>query len=357
MKKKFLFLSVFLFFALSCSSGLLKYEKAKEEFKNDEFDRQVKIVEPEEDKNQATVLAPTPAVTEPEPKVSVKPVAKKSSKKKTPSSKTKTTKSKAAAQQLAAKPLTRQPDIEDSEGFNNIRRPPVDPFHVGEKIIHEISYLGATAGTLSLTVNPYAIVNGRKAYNFHISIKSSSFFSNIYAVDDEVTTYLDYENLVPGAFKLNIRDSGQVKEARAFFDFNTLTANYWEHRYTEKNGHEEKKMNWSILPYSQNAFSAIFYMRVFKFEVGKEYSFRVADDGKNVVFKAKVLEKIKLHTDAGDFNAIKMKAEIVSRGNLAKASDFYMWVSDDDHKYILRIEVKLPIGSLVSEATEIKEGD
>jgi hypothetical protein len=97
-------------------------------------------------------------------------------------------------------------------------------------------------------------------------------------------------------------------------------------------------------------------MRVFKWQVGKQYSFRVADDEKNVLFKATALERTKLKTDVGTFNAIKIKAEVQTRGNLAKATDFYMWLSDDERKYILRIEVKLPVGSLVSQVTSIKEG-
>ncbi len=328
----------------SCSS-LLKYEKNKAEFKNEEFDKKVQIIEPEQTKTEEP-LPVAPAVAEaPDAKVEKKPVVKVK---------------KAIPRKATAKKepeiLTRQPDVEDSVGFNNQRRPPVDPFRVGEKVSHEVSYLGASAGLLTLAVQPFAVVNGKKSYNFFIDVKSSSFFSRIFAVDDQVRTYVDYDTLVPQVFKLDIRDSGQVKEARSYFDLENLKANYWEHRYTEKGGHEEKKASWTILPFSQNPFSAIFYMRVFKYEVGKEYTFRVADDEKNVVFRAKVLEKTKLSTEAGDFPAIKLKAEIVSRGNFSKASDFYIWISDDDRKYILRLEVKLPIGSLVSEVVSIKEG-
>lgn len=347
MIKRILFLIFCSFFVLACSS-LLKYDKSQGEFKNEEFDKKVIIVEPEESSVAVSADVSTPAAT-----VAKTPPLKTVNKAPAIGVKSKPVKKDKKSVSI---PLKRQPDLEDSEGFDNQRRPLVDPFKVGEKVIHEVSYLGATAGELVLWVKPYAIVNGRKNYNFFIDIKSTSFFSSVYAVDDQVQTYVDFENLVPGVFKLNIRDSGQVKEARSYFDFNTLKADYWEHRYTKKSGHEEKKLNWSILPYSQNPFSAIFYMRVFKWNVGKEYSFRVADDEKNVVFKAKALEKTKLKTDAGTFDAIKLKAEVVSRGNLAKASDFFMWLSDDERKYVLRIEVKLPIGSLVSEVIEIKEG-
>jgi hypothetical protein len=359
------------FITASCSS-LIKYKPAKDEFKNVEFEKKVKIVEAPSEVNKALL----PNLVEDQTDMN-KPqtshasgddkVENKSSKKDKKSKLIKSTKS-SGSRELKKKILSqviqvpgeeaafRQPDLEDREGFANKRRPLVDPFRVGEIIEHKVAYLGATAGTLKFLIKPFAVVNGKKSFNFIIDLKSTAFFSKVYAVDDVVQTFVDYEELVPHVFKLNIRDSGQVKEAQSYFDNINLKADYWEHRYTEKNGHEEKKLTWSILPYSQNPFSAVFYMRVFKWTIGKEYSFRVADDEKNVIFRGRALEKTTLNTEAGKFNAIKIKAEVYSRGNLAKATDFYMWISDDDRKFILRIEVKLPIGSLTSEVVEIVKG-
>lgn len=387
-----LFLLISFFCLVSCSS-FLNYKKEKAMFKNAEFEKKVTIIETEEVKpaeeqpttpvlgalptdNKSNVSPKTssegasalaPAEQKPVDKSKNKrvstPVARKNPKGKNSNTAAKQTQTEEAATSASddkTKTVVnsrRQPDIENSDGFvGNSRRPPEDPFRVGEIVKHDVSYLGASAGTLTLKVGPFAVVNGRKSYNFNIDLKSNSFFTRIFAVDDQVQTFVDYENLVPHVFKLNIRDSGQVKEAQAYFDNESLRADYWEHRYTEKHGHEEKKMSWTMLPYSQNAFSSIFYMRVFKFTDGKEYSFRVADDEKNVLFKAKVVGREKLKTAAGTYSAVKIKAEVYSRGNLAKASDFFMWLSDDDRKYLLRIEVKLPIGSLVSEAIEIQPG-
>jgi len=345
---KFYVAIAFCFVTASCSS-FLKYNKIKSDFKTEEFDKKVKIIETEEveeteeiDKNHKTIMPP--AAVELTPAVKKKSVA------------VKVIKNNIKIIKAVQTPLKRQPELEDNEGFDNQRRPLIDPFKIGEKITHEVSYLGAGAATLTLAVKPYALVNEKKNYNFFIDIKTYSFFSRVYAVDDQFQTYLDYETLNPGAFKIDIKDSKQVKEARAFFDYDNLKANYWEHKYTEVNGHEEKKLNWTILPYSQNLVSAIFYMRVFKWTLGKECLFRVADDEKNVIFKAKALEKVILKTEAGNFNALKLRAEVVTRGNLSKARDFFIWLSDDDRKYILRIEVELPVGSLVSEVVEIKAG-
>lgn len=331
---KCLFLTLFL---VGCSSGFLKVDKQEQLFKNSEFEKKVQIKEVE-----PAPVAPEAPVVVVKKDVPPAPVKIKTKKEKKSS---------------AAVPLKRQPELEDSEGFNNERRPVADPFRVGEKVILSVSYFAASAGKLTLAVKPFVEVNGKKSYNFLTEIKSSALFSNFYSVQDQVETYLDYENLSPYVFKLQVKESAQIKEAQSFFDQKTLKANYWEHKYTEKNGHEEKKLEWDLLPFSQNAFSSIFYMRVFKWTIGKEYSFRVSDDSKNIVFSAKALEKVKLQTDAGTFNAIKIKADIVARGALKQTGDLFIWISDDDRKFILRVEAKIKIGTLVAEAIEVIPGN
>lgn len=334
---------VMLLFTLSCASSYLKYKGEKDIFKNTDFEQKVQI-KPEVPVQKDSVASPPLPETSKttKPSVQISPV-------KNPKQ------SKAKAKSI--EPLNRQPDLEDNQGFEgNSRRPIIDPFTENEAVVHSVSYFSAEAGKLTLKVMPFVEVNGRKSYNFLTDLKTSGIFSTFYSVDDQVETYVDFQDLTPHVFKLHIKESGQLREGRSYFDHKTLKANYWEHKYTEKNGNEEKKQEWDIQSFSQNAFSGIFYMRIFKWEIGKEYSFRVADDQKNIIFKATAVKKEKLSTPAGEFNAIQIKAQIASRGALEQAGDLYFWISDDDHKYVLRIEAKIKIGTLVSEVIQIKPG-
>lgn len=353
---RFLALVVFL---VSCSSGILKYkgDKPIDIAKNSDFEQQVVIKGDEPTTEQTKPTDSTAKITE--PKKEAEPVKSTATDKKntkaTKSSKKK--KSKEVTPEAPAAPQVRQPEVEDSEGFDpGQRRPKVDPFQVGEVVTHSVRYFAAQAGVVNFKVKPFVEVNNKKSYNFLIDLKSSGIFSNFYSVDDQVETFVDYADLVPHVFKLHLKESAQLKEAQSFFDLKNLKATYWENKYTEKDGRTEKKLEWDILPFSQNAFSGIFYMRVFKWEIGKEYSFRVSDDQKNIIFKGTAMKKEKLDTDAGEFNTIKIKAQIVSRGMLEQAGDIYFWISDDDHKYVLRIEAKIKIGTLVSEVTSITPG-
>ena len=344
-------LLIYLFLS-GCSTNYLKYDKEDKLRQNSEFEKEVVVKEIPEirlgDAPAKATLSPSAAAEVAH--VPVKKIPEVKPKKKVNAAKVKTT-------TVDNKPKAREPDVENAEGFDfGSRRPQVDPFVVGEEVVHSVSYFGAEAGKLTLQVRPFVEVNNRKSYNFYMGLKTSSLFSKFYSVDDYVETYIDFEELVPHVFKLSARESGKLVSANSFFNNKTLKATFWEKKYTEKNGEEEKKLAWDILSYSQNAFSGIFYMRVFKWDIGKENSFRVADDEKNIAFKATAMEKVKLDTDAGRFNAIKIKATVLTRGALTQAGDFYIWISDDDRKIILRLEAEIKIGKIVSQIEEYKSG-
>ncbi|MGZ3797321.1 MAG: DUF3108 domain-containing protein [Pseudobdellovibrionaceae bacterium] len=369
------------FLLLSCSAAPLKYEKTKELEVNTEFDKAVKIEEVPASAG-GTLAAPAlsknlPPKSEalPEPKatpseseknlmapkavadmtsLNSKPKNHKLNNKKIRGKRAKDL-GKEKKSQEPALPLRRQPEFEDDVGFQG-RRPIKDPFRVGEVITHEVSYFKTSAGNLRLKVEPMVNVNGRKAYNFVTEIATSPMYSHIYSVDDRVETFVDYETLVPSVYSLHVKESGQLREARMLFDDKTSQATYWEKKVTKKSGVEEKKQSWDILPYSQNVFSAIFYMRNFQWEPGKEIAFRVADDEQNLIFKGKCIRRERIETELGEKDAVVIKPEVILKGAFKPVGDIYIWLSDDEHHYPLRIESKIKIGTLVSEIISLIPG-
>lgn len=367
----------------SCTQKFLSHEKSKELGKNAEFEQVVQIIEVPADEigalsggsylmppsTSSQVSPPPPAPAHPlngqqltGSQSSPQRTAESALDKKVPApkktQKPQSVKSAPGKSEIieSKKMEPRLPEIESSEGFIG-RRPVVDPFRVGEKVTHSVNYFAMKAGTLTLETRPFAMVNGVKNYQFRTSIKTASFFDSFYSVDDYVDVLMDYNQLTPGVFALHVKESAQLKEAQMFFDFEKLRATYWEKKITEKDGEENKKLEWEIAPYAQNVFSAAFYMRVFRWEVGKENAFSVADNEKNLVFRAKAIRKEKLQTAIGEFDAIVIRPEIELKGKYNPVGDNYIWLSDDDRKLILRIESKIKIGTLVSEVIDIQKGN
>ncbi|MFN8846865.1 MAG: DUF3108 domain-containing protein [Bdellovibrionales bacterium] len=329
---------------VGCSS-ILKVDKQEELQLKSDLDQRVVIEEVKptqaEFNTDHAAPPPPPLLKEEKAAVKTKTAVKKSSKKIEP----------------VVLPWGREPSIEDGEGFY-LRRPLQDPFRVGEVIKHEVFYnlFRVTAGEMEFQTLPFKVVNGRKAYQFQLALKTTSLFSSFYAVDDKVVTLIDYDLWLPRLYSLHVKESSQLREARSYFDFEKLKAVYEEKKITSKKGVEEKRQEWEILPYSQNVFSVIYYMRLFAWKDGKEYSFRVADDGENLVFKGKVVSRETLKTPIGEMKAIKIKPEFTVKGAFKPVGDIYIWLSDDARKIPLRIESKIKIGTIISQIMDYQPG-
>lgn len=349
---KIIFLLLVAIVFVSCSS-IMKSDKAKIIEKNAEFEGAVQIVRTEEASDVAPpgdVVKPAPAPTPVNKTVKTKTVKKTTTKKTLTKKDGKVTTPEPEAPVVVRRP----PELEDDAGFDG-RRPLVDPFTVGEEVVHDVSYFKVSAGELRLSVKPFAYVNGKKSYNFVTKIKTVGVFSNFYSVDDWVETLVGFDDLVPSVFEMHVKETNQLRESKMLFDNQNHRATFWEKKVTKKDGVEEKKYEWDIMPYAQNVFSIFYYMRAFKWETGKEYSFHIAHENENIVFKGKALRREVLETKLGPMKAIVIQPEITLKGNLKPIGDNFIWLSDDEHKYLLRIESKIKIGTLISEVIQIKK--
>ncbi len=245
-----------------------------------------------------------------------------------------------------------EPEIEGSESFIG-RRPLVDPFRVGEVVTLELSYFGVVAGDMTLEVRPFKQVNRRKAYHFVGSVRSTSVFAMFYAVDDWVETFVDFQDMIPFNYSLHVKETKQLREVRSYFDWQKQRGFVWDKKVSKEKGIEEKNYEWDILPYSHNVFSAPFYMRVFKLEPGRKIQFRVGHEGKNILVTADILRRDRLSTEVGDLNTIVVRPKIEIDGVFKPVGDVLFWLTDDDRKFLVRIESKIKIGKIVGQVKRL----
>lgn len=247
------------------------------------------------------------------------------------------------------------PEFEDQESFLK-RRPVVDPYRVGEKLTYEMSYFGVRAGDLQLEVAPFVYVNGRKSYHFIARGQTAAVFEVFYAVDDWLETFVDFEDMIPYSYALHVKESKQLRETRCFFDWKKKLAHFWDKRITKEDGVEEKKLDWNIQDFSQNVFSAPFYLRSFKLEPGKKIQYRMAHEKDNIMLTGEVLRREKIETPMGEIDTVVLKPQIDVGGVFKPIGDIFIWLTDDDRRFIVRIESKIKIGKIVAQLKSIDKG-
>lgn len=333
-----------LFLIVSCATSDKGFNRASIE-KNEEFEKVIKIekIEPKKEPSKKSVKG-----SENKSK-KIKPAKNKKAHKK----KKKIKKVKKAVAKKKKSKAKKQPRLEDSENFDG-RRPLVDPFREGEKIVLGVSYFGVEAGTFTLEVAPMVHVNGRKSYHFKYHVKSSPLFAMFYTADDISETFVDYQNLLPYSYEVHVNESKQVRETKVFFDHKKKKATMWDKKKRKGKALEERKLNWNLLPYSQNVFSVPYYLRTFTFKVGKKLKVRVGHEGKNIIMTAEVLRKEKLYTDIGVFDTFVIKPSFDVEGKFKPTGENLLWLTADDRKFIVRLESKIKIGTIVGKIKKLK---
>lgn len=230
-------------------------------------------------------------------------------------------------------------------------------FRAGERIVFDITYFGATAGQLELSVLPEKLVAGRATYHFRAIATSTSIFSLFYRVNDVAESFMDTGGLFSHKFLIKLDESRQNRDVLELYDQNKRKAYYWSKLETPTKGVQKDQSEIDLVPYTQDGLSSFFYVRTLPLEDGKVYEFPMVNNGKLRTVRVTVVRRENLTTKEGEFKTIVVKPEVVLDGILQQNSgDSFMWISDDADRQILKIDAKIKVGSVIAYLRERTSG-
>ena len=218
-------------------------------------------------------------------------------------------------------------------------------FDVGEKLQYDIRYLGVTAGYFTTEVLPSKVVNERKVYHLQAKAKTVKLFELVYRVDDSIESFWDYDGLFSHRFAMDLDESKQNRKLIELYDYDKNKSFYWNRVDNTEKGFSEQKAEFDIQPWSQDLLSGLFYVRVMEMpkEPGAEVRFPVIVDGKPWETAVQFLKKEKIYAGGKDRDAIAYHLVNYQNGEV-KNKDNILWISDDEHHYVLRVEAKVKVG-------------
>lgn len=238
------------------------------------------------------------------------------------------------------------------------RRPKIDPIWIGEKIWMDATWLSmAKAGELVLEVLPYKEINGRKVYDFKGAAKTSDLISLVYKAEDWIESFVDYEGLFPYRFIMHGDETKHIRNTLELFDHGAKKqyVHIHDNRIQQGEIHEEKGYK-DLTPFSQDTISSIYYARTLDYPDGAVVRFPTTTGGSQFETQLTVVAREELSTPMGKMRAIKTKVETRLRGVLQQQGDAYIWLSDDDRKFLLRFEAKVKIGWIAGITKQIEKG-
>ncbi len=238
------------------------------------------------------------------------------------------------------------------------RRPTKDPLWLGEQLVYDISYFGVSAGEFTMAVEGYKTINGRKVYHTKGVAISSSVFSVFYRLNDMVESFLDYEGLFSHRFHIVLDETKQTRDSLELNDSEKSQTYYWNRWNHKTRGYSEVKEFKPIPRFPQDSMSAMYYLRmILPISDGQMVTFPVVSEGKYWDAEITALRREEFNSPAlGKVRTIVLKPETKYQGILQKRGDSFLWFTEDEHKYMVKMEAKVKIGTVHATLKRIIPG-
>lgn len=225
----------------------------------------------------------------------------------------------------------------------------------GEKFIFEVSFIGVTAGKVTIQTLPKVLINNKNHYHFSAEMESAEYYSYIYALKDRLESFVEEDQFLPVKYFLIQRESGQKVDDLQIFDHENLKTTFWYKR--EKKDKDKKEKKEAYIPkYYQDSFSPLYFMRGFPLKKGDIYEFPVVTRAKYWLLKVMVVGEEEIKVMGKKVKAIKLAAETHFPGVLKKSGDIHFWYSADKLRKLLKFTAKVKIGTVEGILVDYAEG-
>jgi len=233
-----------------------------------------------------------------------------------------------------------------SAGTAPFRRLNPMPFEVGEKLAYDLRFVGVTAASFNMEVRPVKFIDDHQVYEIGAHAKTVKLFEFVYRVDDEIRSFWDHDGLYSHRFSMDLDETKQTRKLIELYDYTKNQSFFWNRIDHVEKGFREEKQYHDIQPWSQDPLSMLYYLRVAPLPVTPEGEFRapVVLDGKPWTTVVRYLRTESIYAAGQSREARVYRIENYA-GSELKNKDNTLWISTDEHRYILRVETKLRVGS------------
>jgi hypothetical protein len=219
------------------------------------------------------------------------------------------------------------------------------PFGDGETLLYTIAWLKIEGGGMTLKTSRESTSDGVPVHRISLTASSNEYVSKFYPVRDLYETWVDARDFQPLRFEKHAREGRYESDEVEEFDLARRIGSWREDR--------------TPLPGRiQDIISSFYFLRSQPLAVGADVRIDMFSRGKIYKLKASILEKERVETEAGVFDAFKVQpqlrenetAEDRNRGKL------FIWFSDDERRLPVMAKTLMPIGSVTARLTKVVSG-
>lgn len=223
-------------------------------------------------------------------------------------------------------------------------------FKPGEKLTFNISWSNVfKAGVAVMEVSEEKRPDGRIAFRLTSTARSAGIVSTFYSLLDTVHSVLDAEELYSLSYSLNQKHGKRKKRRELAFDQAGHTV------LVSTDGRED---TYTVPARVQDSLSSLYYVRTRPdLTPGSNMLVDVFDSDKTWSVEVQVLEREKIKTPVGEFDAIMVKTYPKYEGVFQHKGEIHIWFTDDERRIPVLMKSKISIGSIVATLVEMRTGE
>jgi hypothetical protein len=216
-------------------------------------------------------------------------------------------------------------------------------FGVGETLHYSIGWEKIVAGHGEVTVGPVVDTLGRLCYPIVSTVKTTTFFSTFYKVDDRIATLLDAREIYPLVYDKKVSEGRYKRRRRVEFDPIGGLA-------------RTAKDTLAVPPYVQDDLSLLYYVRTMKLSPGTDIEMDVYGGKKLYRLTVRILKKERIKVKAGVFSTIVVEPLLQAAGLFQQEGRVRVWLTDDRVHLPVLMKSKMVVGSIVAELEDYRLG-
>ena len=216
----------------------------------------------------------------------------------------------------------------------------ISPNFVGEELHYSAGFRLFPAGNAILSLKSDSL-NGKLTYLLSTSVKTNSFLDNFYEVRDETLSWLNVEDFSLLKAVKKIREGKYHRNHSVHISGGSLLI--WNKKY------------FTITDPVYDPIAFIYFLRCQKLSLGDTFHFLSASEKKIREVGVNITGKESINVSAGSFDCLKVEPVSPDGTPLLKNNgELRVWLSNDDIKMPVKIEIKTNVGTMVMKLKEIK---
>ncbi len=164
----------------------------------------------------------------------------------------------------------------------------------------------------------------------------NSFFQTFYPVRDTLTSLIHSQGIYPLRFTKVLNEGSYHARSTSEFD--------------QKAGSiRVDDTTFAIESFTHDVLSAFYYIRTQKLEVGRSFSLDAVSGRKKYKLTVICHKKETIQVPAGTFKTILVEPKLQGNDLFRARGTLLIWVTDDEHHIPVKMQSKIPVGSIKAE--------